>query len=110
MRIEQTLTYKGALLFAATIAVAHTAHSAVCFGIGFAVNRTDPTQEGWEAAWNEYYDKYGRQFGEDIRSLERAIHTEMNREVEVGDGVTMYLYSDAYACTVIAKTAKTITS
>lgn len=72
-------------------------------------NRTDPTQEGWDAAWNEYYDKYGRQFGEDIRSLERAIHTEMNREVEVGDGVTMYLYSDAYACTVIAKTAKTIT-
>ena len=25
-------------------------------------NRTDPTQEGWDAAWNEYYDKYGIQF------------------------------------------------
>ena len=35
-------------------------------------NRTDPTQEGWDAAWNEYYDKYGRQFAEDIRVLERA--------------------------------------
>lgn len=25
-------------------------------------SRTDPTQEGWDAAWKEYYDKYGRQF------------------------------------------------
>lgn len=29
--------------------------------------------------------------------------------LEVGDGVTLYLWSDAHACTVIAKTAKTIT-
>lgn len=43
------------------------------------------------------------------KALEREYHKELNREIEVGDGVTMYLYSDRKAYTVIAKTAKTIT-
>lgn len=72
-------------------------------------SKADTSDKRWEKLWNEYCEKYGRVFEEDIRMLERAIHRELNREIEVGDGVTMCLYSDAYACTVIAKTAKTIT-
>lgn len=63
----------------------------------------------WDKAWDDYYKRFGKKFAEEIRGLEREINTESNREIEVGDGVTMCLYSDAYACTVIAKTAKTIT-
>lgn len=71
--------------------------------------RADPTMQGWEEAWNEWYGKCGRQMSEDIRETERLILVEINRELDVGDGVTMCLYSDQHACTVIAKTAKTIT-
>ena len=67
--------------------------------------RLDPTMEGWEAAWNEWYGKCGRQMSEDIRETERLILVAINRELDVGDGVTMCLYSDKHACTVIAKTA-----
>lgn len=71
--------------------------------------RANPTEAGWQAAWNEYYAKCGRQLSEEIREHEHAILVEINRELDVGDGVTMCLYSDRHACTVIAKTAKTIT-
>lgn len=40
--------------------------------------------------------------------LERDIRTARNRELDVGDGCTYHLYSDAYACTVIKKTKNTI--
>lgn len=71
--------------------------------------RVDPTMKGWEAAWNEWYGKCGRQMSEDIRETERLLLVEINRELDVGDGATICLYSDRHACTVIAKTAKTIT-
>ena len=43
------------------------------------------------------------------RRLEDDLRRELNREIEVGDGVTVRLYTDAHACTVIARTAKTMT-
>ena len=43
------------------------------------------------------------------RYLELQRHIERNRELDVGDGCTYHLWSDAYACTVIKKTKKTIT-
>ena len=47
------------------------------------------------------------------RELERADISDLRREyylgVEVGDGVTVHLWSDAHAYTVIKRTAKTIT-
>lgn len=72
-------------------------------------SRVDPTMEGWDAAWHEWYEKSGRQMAKDIREMEQRILTEVNREIGVGDGVTLCLYSDRHAYTVIAKTAKTIT-
>lgn len=72
-------------------------------------SRVDPTMESWQAAWNEYYEKCGRQLSETIRQLEHEMLVEINRELDVGDGATLCLYSDRYACTVIAKTSKTIT-
>lgn len=38
-----------------------------------------------------------------------ALYTEWIQGVEVGDGVTLNLYSDSHACTVIKRTAKTLT-
>ena len=72
-------------------------------------SRVDAAMEGWDAAWNEYYGTCGRQLSEDIRETERLILVEINRELDVGDGATLCLYSDRHACTVIKKTAKTIT-
>lgn len=43
------------------------------------------------------------------RNLEDQIRIERRRELEVGDGCTYHLYSDAQACTVVKRTAKTIT-
>lgn len=71
--------------------------------------RFDPTMKGWEEAWNKWYGKCGRQMSEDIRETERLLLVEINRELDVGDGATICLYSDRHACTVIAKTKKTIT-
>lgn len=71
--------------------------------------RVGSEMKDWESAWNEYYAKCGRQLSEDIRGIEHAIIVEINRELDVGDGATLCLYSDRYACTVISKTAKTIT-
>lgn len=40
---------------------------------------------------------------------ERPIRAEFYQGLEVGDGVTYHLYSDSHACTIIKRTAKTIT-
>ena len=58
---------------------------------------------------NEYWRVYGSAASDKMYRLKCQIWTEERREVEVGDGVTLCLYSDAHAYTVIAKTAKTIT-
>lgn len=67
------------------------------------------TAENHDELWNKFWNAYGYTYHENRRQLEFEYHKELNREIEVGDGVTMYLWSDAQACTVIAKTAKTIT-
>lgn len=67
------------------------------------------TAENHDALWMKFYNAYGGQLCQKQRDLEFELCKELNREIEVGDGVTMYLWSDALACTVIAKTAKTIT-
>ena len=67
------------------------------------------TADNHDALWMKFYDKFGADLSQKERDLEDELHKELNREIEVGDGVTMYLYSDRKAYTVIAKTAKTIT-
>ena len=44
-----------------------------------------------------------------MRGLENDLQRALAQEIEVGDGVTVRLYTDAHACTVIARTAKTLT-
>lgn len=44
-----------------------------------------------------------------IRELKKLIVIEERRELDVGDGCTLHLWSDSHACTVIKRTAKTIT-
>ena len=67
------------------------------------------TAENHDALWNAYWKAYGWESHKKEQALEFELQKALNQEVEVGDGVTMHLYSDAHACTVIAKTAKTIT-
>lgn len=67
------------------------------------------TAENHDELWMNFYRSYGAANRDRQRELEDEYRRELNREIEVGDGVTMYLWSDAHACTVIAKTAKTIT-
>lgn len=69
----------------------------------------EKTAENYNQIWRAYWDAFGNAAEKRKAALERALRKELNREIAVGDGVTMYLYSDAHACTVIAKTAKTIT-
>lgn len=40
---------------------------------------------------------------------EKQIRAEFYQGLEVGDGVTYHLFSDSHACTIIKRTAKTIT-
>lgn len=41
--------------------------------------------------------------------INKEYKTALNSEVKVGDGITISLYSDAHAYTIIKRTAKTIT-
>ena len=56
----------------------------------------------------KYISKMNELFDKRI-DLELKLSVEQNRELDVGDGCTYYLWSDSYACTVIKKTKKTIT-
>lgn len=67
------------------------------------------TAENHDAIWFKFYNEFGRDLRDREADLEAEMRKELNREIEVGDGVTMYLWSDAHACTVIARTAKTLT-
>ena len=71
--------------------------------------RPDRTAENHDKLWSEFWDSYGWETHKRIEALKREQRKEQNREIEVGDGVTLHLWSDAYACTVIARTAKTLT-
>lgn len=72
-------------------------------------DRPDRTAENHDDLWNRFWDNYGWETHKKIESLKQQLLTELNREIEVGDGVTLHLWSDAHACTVIAKTKTTIT-
>lgn len=72
-------------------------------------NNAQRTAENHDALWQKFWRGFGADLYDKEKTLENEYYKELNREIEVGDGVTMYLWSDAHACTVIAKTAKTIT-
>lgn len=72
-------------------------------------DRPDRTAENHDEFWNTFWKDYGREQHRKIEDLKWQLHKELNREIEVGDGVTLHLWSDAYACTVIARTATTLT-
>lgn len=59
------------------------------------------TAENHEALWKEFWRQYGSEWTDRIKYLERDFNRELNRELKVGDGVTMHLWSDAHACTII---------
>lgn len=59
--------------------------------------------------WGYYYRNGGKEYSMREEALEWELRKEKNREIEVGDGATLHLYSDSYACTVIKKTKTTIT-
>lgn len=59
--------------------------------------------------WLGYWRKVGRQNHLEKERLKDEIMTEKNREVQVGDGVTICLYSDRHAATVIKRTKYTLT-
>lgn len=67
------------------------------------------TPENHTALWSHYWDTVGWPNHKKSENLRTELLVQLNREIEVGDGVTMYLYSDAHACTVIARTDKTLT-
>lgn len=65
--------------------------------------------EDHEKDWANYWNTYGREYHRKETQLSRDIAKEQNREIEVEDGVTICLYSDRHAATVIRKTKTTIT-
>lgn len=67
------------------------------------------TAEKHDELWSKFWEAYGWPLHQKIEALKLEFHTELNREIEVGDGVTECLWSDRHACTVIARTAKTLT-
>jgi len=56
-----------------------------------------------------YYKLYGNVLHKHLEKLKAAIEKERRREVEVGDGVTVCLYTDKNAYTVVKRTKCTIT-
>ena len=67
------------------------------------------TAENHDALWNAYWNQHGWSMHQREKELEFEYRKELNREIEVGDGVTECLWSDSHAFTVIARTAKTLT-
>lgn len=67
--------------------------------------------DGWwndNICWNEYYERW-LVIDNIQKDLKFQIRREKNREIEVGDGVTICYYSDRHACTVIARTKCSLT-
>ena len=72
-------------------------------------DRPDRNAENHDQLWRTFWESYGRETKHTIERLEWEAHKEQNREIEIGDGVTLHLWSDAHACTVIARTKTTLT-
>ena len=47
--------------------------------------------------------------GSKIDEMMRPFLVKLHQGIEIGDGVTINLYSDSHACTVIGRTPKTVT-
>ena len=67
------------------------------------------TAENHDAMWAAFWNSRGSAMIGRIRELEGSLKRELNREIRVGDGVTLNLYSDSQAHTVIARTGRTLT-
>ena len=64
----------------------------------------DKSEQEMTELRNRFHELHG-----ETQMLDTQIRTERNREIEVGDGVTVTYWSDREAYTVIRKTTKTIT-
>ena len=67
------------------------------------------TAENHDAMWAAFWNSRGSAMIGRIRELEGSLKRELDREIRVGDGVTLNLYSDSQAHTVIARTGRTLT-
>lgn len=67
------------------------------------------SKETHDALWKKFWDEHGFPMTERKRLLEWDLDGALNQELQVGDGVTYHLWSDAHAYTIIARTAKTLT-
>ena len=76
-------------------------YEAICDKLFRDSEKTEQEKEELRKKFHELNSAKGK--------LDTQIRTEHNREIEVGDGVTVTLWTDRYAYTVIKKTAKTIT-
>lgn len=64
------------------------------------------TAENHDQLWSAYWRAFGRAYADKKDTSEWELRKARNSEVEIGDGVTEYLYSDAHVFTVIAKTRR----
>lgn len=67
------------------------------------------TVDNHDALWAAFWKEHGNTHYDRVRQLEADHRRALNMEIEVGDGVTLHLWSDAQAHTVIKRTAKTLT-
>lgn len=67
------------------------------------------TVDTHKALWDQFWEEFGYPMVERKRLLEWDLEGALNQELQVGDGVTYHLWSDAHAYTIIARTAKTLT-
>lgn len=58
---------------------------------------------------NEFFHKYLKPLKDEINKKEKEIWTFKQKKVKVGDGITLILYTDAHAYTIIKRTEKTLT-
>jgi hypothetical protein len=59
--------------------------------------------------WNKYWNEYGSRIHENQKQLAFEIRKEQYKEMDVGDGATVCLFSDKHAATIIKRTKTTIT-
>lgn len=62
-----------------------------------------------DCLWKRYYDSVGSSLCRKEEQLQRDIRKEINRELEVGDGVRLCLYSDIQSHTIVGRTKCTLT-
>lgn len=62
-----------------------------------------------ENRFHDFWESRGKAIREKITQLDREYRKEVNRELQVGDGVTLHLWTDREAYTVIARTKCTLT-